>query len=627
MPSITLVVVLSALVPGGATWWRSGSRRRCSDGSSDVDHEARRLDDECPRTRGCNAPQPYSTMSLDESSPTYFSSAGFPADLEAAVARGVDLAAAFLGRVGPVPVVMMELEKDASAYSSMTAAVKAWKGFGFDIQEEVDDAMDRTCDGRDEDHCQDQCSWDDDDEICRKNEAYYASSRSSCMCGGYAIEYVPLFFAIHGDKETPKNIQQRAIHEYAHAFQFSRGGVWANFLVEGGAVLLECVVGEYYDDWGGDLEPWAYCLREVARNALEVYAYGNWTRAVPSKAALTVDWECPGDDPWPAADPANMQRKVFYDLAAVVVLFAVERGGGDYAEFFAGPTGPYLARAPYADIDHVDDWPSAVPEGAGWRKAVTDWTGDEKVDDIFAAADAWLATATIDDVLARFAAPPAAPAPPGWADAADARSCAASPTSTTTRPPTTSTPTRPPTASTTTQGSPTTTTATPTCASGSAVIDWREGMGPSEQALTVCGDESITFQWGGNHNVRVVLTKDEFDRCLADDALMPGAKDESPYTITQASSLAEIDWSPGYGSPIYFICSISDHCLNGQKIAITVTRPTTTTTTQGATSPTTTTTTEGATPASESEPEPSDTARVPVAAPAALLAAIVVAFF
>ena len=164
-------------------------------------------------------------------------------------------------------------------------------------------------------------------------------------------------------------------------------------------------------------------------------------------------------------------------------------------------------------------------------------------------------------------------------------------------------------------------------------------MGPSEQALTVCGDESITFQWGGNHNVRVVLTKDEFDRCLADDALMPGAKDESPYTITQASSLAEIDWSPGYGSPVYFICSISDHCLNGQKIAITVTRPTTTTTTQratspttttttrGATSPTSTTTTEGATPASESELEPSDAARVPVAAPAALLAAIVVAFF
>ena len=605
MSSITLVVVLSALVPGGATEWRSGSRRRCSDGSSDVAHEARRLDDECPRTRGCNAPQPYSTMSLDETSPTYFSSAGFPPDLEAAVARGVDLAAAFLGRVGPVPVVMMELRKDAAAYASMTAAVKAWKGFGFDIQNEVDDAMDG-------------------------NEASYASSRSACMCGGYAIEYVPLFFAVDGDKVTPKNIQQRAIHEYAHAFQFSRGGVWANFLVEGGAVLLECVVGEYHDDWGDDLEPWAYCLREIARNALEVYAYDGWTRAVPSKAALTVDWECPGDDPWPAADPANMQRKVFYDLAAVVCLFAVERGGGDYAEFFAGPTGPYLARAPYADIDHVDDWPSAVPEGAGWRKAVTDWTGDEKVDDIFAAADAWLATATIEDVLARFAAPPAAPAPPGWADAADARSCAASPTSTTTRPPTTST---------TTQGSPTTTTATPSCASGSAVIDWREGMGPSEQALTVCGDESITFQWGGNHNVRVVLTKDEFDRCLADDALMPGAKDESPYTITQASSLAEIDWSPGYGSPVYFICSISDHCLNGQKIAITVTRPTTTTTTQratspttttttrGATSPTSTTTTEGATPASESELEPSDAARVPVAAPAALLAAIVVAFF
>ena len=104
-----------------------------------------------------------------------------------------------------------------------------------------------------------------------------------------------------------------------------------------------------------------------------------------------------------------------------------------------------------------------------------------------------------------------------------------------------------------------------------ATIEWREGMSASEQSLTVRGDERITFAWTGNHNVRMVLTEEEFDACDLDDEIVVSDKlnDRSPYTILSASSLAY--YYGGYDTPIYFVCSVGTHCKNDQKIAITVT--------------------------------------------------------
>ena len=66
--------------------------------------------------------------------------------------------------------------------------------------------------------------------------------------------------------------------------------------------------------------------------------------------------------------------------------------------------------------------------------------------------------------------------------------------------------------------------------SHAVVISWRTGMRTPEQSVTVASDEDVTFEWSGNHNVRLV-TKEEFDRCDKTNAVAVGDRDESPYTM------------------------------------------------------------------------------------------------
>ena len=102
--------------------------------------------------------------------------------------------------------------------------------------------------------------------------------------------------------------------------------------------------------------------------------------------------------------------------------------------------------------------------------------------------------------------------------------------------------------------------------SQAVVIDWRLEMPTSEQSVIVAGDEDITFEWGGYHNVRRVLTREEYNRCDMDDAVMVGDNDESPYTIS-ASAFSEVY---GFDTPVYFVCSIGSHCSNAQKVTVTM---------------------------------------------------------
>ena len=101
--------------------------------------------------------------------------------------------------------------------------------------------------------------------------------------------------------------------------------------------------------------------------------------------------------------------------------------------------------------------------------------------------------------------------------------------------------------------------------SQAVVISWRTGMRTSEQSVTVASDEDVTFEWSGNHNVRLV-TKEEFDRCDKTNAVAVGDRDESPYTML-AAAFAE---TFGFDTPAYFVCGISTHCEEGQKVAITM---------------------------------------------------------
>ena len=110
-------------------------------------------------------------------------------------------------------------------------------------------------------------------------------------------------------------------------------------------------------------------------------------------------------------------------------------------------------------------------------------------------------------------------------------------------------------------------------------IDWKEFMSSTEQALTADHTMDIVFAWegdygdGGTHNVYMMPTKEAYDACdlsqivaYAEARHGDEAHEESGFTIS-AHELAE---AYGYDTPTYWICEVSDHCQNAQKITITV---------------------------------------------------------
>ena len=78
--------------------------------------------------------------------------------------------------------------------------------------------------------------------------------------------------------------------------------------------------------------------------------------------------------------------------------------------------------------------------------------------------------------------------------------------------------------------------------------------------MVVTSGSTVTFQWSGSHNVVEVSNNENFEMCNAagGDEHAPTAPD-GEYSVVLNT--------PG---TYYYICSVSEHCALGQKIAITV---------------------------------------------------------
>ncbi|KAG6414240.1 hypothetical protein SASPL_126958 [Salvia splendens] len=71
--------------------------------------------------------------------------------------------------------------------------------------------------------------------------------------------------------------------------------------------------------------------------------------------------------------------------------------------------------------------------------------------------------------------------------------------------------------------------------------------------------DTITFSWSGTHNVAQV-TKEGYDNCNATGNLLIGqVQTVSPYNFLINST-----------DPYYFICTVPEHCTNGQKVTVQV---------------------------------------------------------
>jgi hypothetical protein len=327
--------------------------------------------------------------------PEYWASSGFDATLRAGFISGVDAARAFLGSAADVGGIFLE-----SGGASDAVYEAARVAFCTHIERGGDS----------------NCLKDDITKArAASHGSYYMTSSSlKCKCGHYVSGSVGLV-TLAGPNDDASGMYDRAVHEYTHAVQMAMGGPLPNWLVEGGAVLNECILGTIKPSNG---VAFSECLKfgggggGITQKTVELYtsgaaASGGVAALAGSTKFLTLygsDRGCyPQNVPAfqqsnPLPDPeGSVGRKLWYDTGAAAILYAVYKanlnhagsGGRTVVDFWTGKgsKGFWHAITPYV-VDPVTGWASDVPEGLGWKKAFADFVGYATVAEFYADFEA-----------------------------------------------------------------------------------------------------------------------------------------------------------------------------------------------------------------------------------------------
>ena len=360
----------------------------------------------CSPTRDCNAPSPYSSLTLEESNTlTYVASDNFVASSRTAIEQGMALATNFLGISSNTRIYMYEPNGLDSAYATVTANM-------CEFWSRIDSG----------------CGDSEKTSAQGGGGQYYLSGVTGCMNNGLTYTGAPVFM-MPSVTDDDSNLKMRAVHEFTHVYQkAAAGGALPAWLMEGGAVYMECVLAQR----AGTRSSFSECFKYggggggILRNARGLYLSSPSTPWLTmyggdrccGSACGTAGNVCAvgGDESACTFDNGGSntqyERAVFYDLGALAIAFAVQRandthtetGGRTTKDFFQSRSkGFWLAVEP-VEIDLVDGWPSDVPEGSGWKGALAAFTGDATVADFYAAfEDAMVAgtVATEPELLAR----------------------------------------------------------------------------------------------------------------------------------------------------------------------------------------------------------------------------------
>ena len=236
---------------------------------------------------------------------------------------------------------------------------------------------------------------------------YMTGGPSVCQCGSYVSGSVGLVTS-PGASDAADGLYDRAIHEYTHAVQAAMGGPLPDWLMEGGAVLNECILGST------KVSPYSAVLTSeclkfggggggIIANTIDLYTNGAGSLPGMTKFLTLYGSDRPCGSYIPAyqkTHPFDEQaggRKPWYDTGAVAVLYAVYKaninhandGGRTIIDFWtaSGSKGFWHAITPYK-VNSMTGWPDDVPEGQGWKKAFSDFTGFATVAEFYADFEA-----------------------------------------------------------------------------------------------------------------------------------------------------------------------------------------------------------------------------------------------
>ena len=235
----------------------------------------------------------------------------------------------------------------------------------------------------------------------------YLAPADRCSCGELVNPGVPLIMSPRGDISASGGLEIAA-HEYVHTWQKAMAGPLPVWWMEGGAVQIACLIGPQTANaaWISSLRP---------NNAYsECFQAGGGRSGIMNRirdmhrADLTVNWlklygenRACGSAPLPGAGkaPAAADSAVWYDMGAFGLAFAVHAANLNRnlagasklttRDLWLGTGERGMWREVRAHkIDRVTGWPSSVPEGAGWRKALCDFTGFANTDAFYDALHA-----------------------------------------------------------------------------------------------------------------------------------------------------------------------------------------------------------------------------------------------
>lgn len=373
----------------------------------------------CPSESGCNRPMfkhstltiaPYAAVGSNEI--TYQESKNFPSNLKQSVETGIDMAQKLLGKVSGVSVFLYESQnstaQDASAYT--------------DIDSEWCEAT-RSVLG---DYGCDESQRNREKAMAGTNNVY-ASHRDACQsdCGKGAVGAVPMVITsgLKDDGSYYDDVENQmttfAIHEYTHAFQMHWGKHIPTWLMEGGAVFLEAVFSNDNSRASRDQTFSEYFNSYILPTVRDIYSdqtnFANWLTKFGS------DRKCGDSDTHP---PPNVMPNEgvgaagYYQVGALAVAFATNKANANYTAnggrtFIDFWTSTVAGKGFWHSIDVVDNdyvfddmvhWPSDVPEGKGWKKALCDFTGYATVEAFYADFEEFVApngaVKSVDDLAA-----------------------------------------------------------------------------------------------------------------------------------------------------------------------------------------------------------------------------------
>jgi len=373
----------------------------------------------CPSESGCNRPMfkhstltiaPYAAVGSNEI--TYQESKNFPSNLKQSVETGIDMAQKLLGKVSGVSVFLYESQnstaQDASAYT--------------DIDSEWCEAT-RSVLG---DYGCDESQRNREKAMAGTNNVY-ASHRDACQsdCGKGAVGAVPMVITsgLKDDGSYYDDVENQmttfAIHEYTHAFQMHWGKHIPTWLMEGGAVFLEAVFSNDNSRASRDQTFSEYFKSHILPTVRDIYSdqtnFANWLTKFGS------DRKCGDSDTHP---PPNVMPNEgvgaagYYQVGALAVAFATNKANANYTAnggrtFIDFWTSTVAGKGFWHSIDVVDNdyvfddmvhWPSDVPEGKGWKKALCEFTGYATVEAFYADFEEFVApngaVKSVDDLAA-----------------------------------------------------------------------------------------------------------------------------------------------------------------------------------------------------------------------------------